>query len=944
MRRWVVLLVVSGMAFAAVLSGSEFFGEHVGHYEAEAYQPGGDPDAAVEEQFDVTPGTFSGTFSPACGTNGFSVSAGTTTIDVTVTATLPTNDITLTLLDPSGQQAAFSDQLTSPEVVHYSSASIAAGTWTVQVCAAGNAAANMAPYTYTGVFATTSGTPTVPLPGLPVTGPTAIDAGTPKGSFVPGNLRFSPETIVDPQRTEGEPVNFFAPDGSYWESGPFGTSTQQSWVHRSTDGGLEFHETSPIGLRPDAPPGGGDTDVVVDDQGYAYFTDLEGLTNVSTAVSNDRGNTWRKNALAAQEVGVDREWYAMDDGATDKADDNTLFFTYRQIPAGPQILSSPGSTGPTDPVGGLVWTNAASAAGQLSVSSGAPCGKLVFDPVKRNLYMPCGQGDHIEVVYGHVAPGQRTGIDFHTVELQPSPAKGDPSMVFPWLGVDKAGNVMVVWVDGNDHNVYESVSTDAMKSFTTPLKVNTGDAVTNEFPEVAGGDAGTFAISWYGTSVAGSSDDMPANDAADSGKYPWYGYVAVVSKADTLSPTVAQQRFTAHPMHYGMVCNQGTTCTSGRTLADYFDVDFDQKGAIWFIFDDESSQYRQAHLMEVRQLDGPAPSNPMSDPTGDAQMPHYSPTGPGANLPQADFTKVALSEPGKGLLRVQMSLADLSSLAPPPGKPQLVWLVRFQAKSVLPNGAEAYRIFYVGARSTAGGKPVFFSGSGDNPTGCLGTSSGCKIVFYPAEQTLTSGSIDGNTITVDVSLQNGFGSGRPIDGSTLYSVTALSYGENGDADIYLEGDATHSFDYSLGGNGAPAAVPQPTARPSGGSGGGSGGSGGGVQQTLDKGVQNVAVPKKHSAIGRGAFRKATFRMNLSSVRFFFTWTQRGLSFHALQLTSVRFGAHAASFGGTALVNGKRVRFAGIAVDRGARGDVLKVAWNGGPTHGGTLRAGGLTVT
>jgi hypothetical protein len=490
------------------------------------------------------------------------------------------------------------------------------------------------------------------------------------------------------------------------------------------------------------------------------------------------------------------------------------------------------------------------------------------------------------------------------------------------------------------------VSTDAMKSFTTPLKVNTGDAVTNEFPEVAGGDAGTFAISWYGTSVAGSSDDMPANDAADSGKYPWYGYVAVVSGANTLAPKVAQQRFTAHPMHYGMVCNAGTTCTSGRTLADYFDVGFDQKGAIRFIFDDESSQYRQAHLMEVRQLSGPAPSNPMSDPTGDAQMPHYSPTGAGANVAQADFTKLALSEPSKGVLRVEMSLANLSSLAPPPGKPQLVWLTRFQAKSVLPNGAEAYRIFYVGARSTAGGKPVFFSGSGDNPTGCLGTSSGCKILFYPAEQTLTSGAVSGNTITIDVSLQNGFGAGRPINGSTLYSVAGLSYGQNGDADIYLEGDATHSFDYSLGGSGAPPAVPQPTAKPSGGgsSAGGSGGSAGGAQQPVDKGLQNVAVPKKHTAIGRGAFRKAAFRMNLSSVRFFFTWTQRGLRFHALQLTSVRFGTHAATFKGTALLNGKRVRFSAVAVDHGVRGDVLKVSWNGGPSRGGKLRSGGLAVT
>ena len=53
------------------------------------------------------------------------------------------------------------------------------------------------------------------------------------------------------------------------------------------------------------------------------------------------------------------------------------------------MLSSPGSTSGADPVGGLVWTNAASA-GRL-ISNGSPCGKLIFDPVNRNLYLPCGQ-------------------------------------------------------------------------------------------------------------------------------------------------------------------------------------------------------------------------------------------------------------------------------------------------------------------------------------------------------------------------------------------------------------------------------------------------------------------------------------------------------------------------------------------------------------------------
>ena len=135
-----------------------------------------------------------------------------------------------------------------------------------------------APYSYTGTFAT-SNVPVTQVETTPGSG-TGGAGGTPTPTYVAGKLTFSPATVVDPQRTEGEPLNFLDPKtNDYWESGPFGTTTQNSWIHRSTDNGLEFHVDSPVGLRPDAPPGGGDTDIAVDDQGYHYFVDLEGLVN-----------------------------------------------------------------------------------------------------------------------------------------------------------------------------------------------------------------------------------------------------------------------------------------------------------------------------------------------------------------------------------------------------------------------------------------------------------------------------------------------------------------------------------------------------------------------------------------------------------------------------------------------------------------------------------------
>ena len=62
-------------------------------------------------------------------------------------------------------------------------------------------------------------------------------------------------------------------------------------------------------------------------------------------------------------------------------------------------------------------------------------------------------------------------------------------------------------------------------------------------------------------------------------------------------------------------------------------------------------------------------------------------------------------------------------------------------------------------------------------------------------------------ITIDVPVQGGFGPNRPILGTTLHNVTALSAGRGNlgaeIADIYADVDATKSFDFPLAGGGGP---------------------------------------------------------------------------------------------------------------------------------------------
>jgi hypothetical protein len=764
----------------------------------------------------------------------------------------------------------------------------------------------------------------------------SADGGpTPNPSRASGGLAFGPATVVDAQRTEGEPVNHIDAGGSYWESGPYGTSTQLSFVHRSTDGGAQFNIVSPVGIRPDAPPGGGDTDVTTDDQGNAYFVDLEGLVNLGVAVSNDDGNSWRKNAIGVGTSADDRQWFAMDDGPTAAAADNTVFLAYRQVVTGSYIYSTPGSTGPTDPVGGLVYVPA-SADATAAVSTGAPCGQLRFDPVKRNLYYPCAAGDHVEITVGHVNPGQRTGIAFHSVSAPASPG-GTVGDIFPAVATDDAGNVYAVWVDEATHDVYYAASTDAGASWSSVRQVNGNDANSNVFPWAIGGKSGTLAVAWYGSPSHLDSDYMPSwyNDRQAASQFPWYGYVSLITNATGDAPAYAQQRFTEKPMHYGQICNGGLGCTTSdgdRTMADFFAAAFDRDGALRFVFNDTTSQHHGAHLFEVRQLAGPtglgttlakaAPANPVADPTGDARSPHYAPGGAGANLPQYDFTKLQLSQPDASTLRVRMTVSSLASLAPPPGKTSGVWLTRFQARSVGDGGEEAYRIFYVGAETTGGGAPTFFAGSGTSAqgavpgNGCVTTTAeNCKIVAYPRE-VAARGSISGSTLTIDVPLQTGFGPNRPIFGDTLYSVTALSAGRNSATDLYADVDATRAFDYVLG-----SAVEPPAS--------------GGCQVSGSGAMPGTSGDARLTVQLHGLTGKLSVRDGSAA------------SFRSTRITAVSCdtGTATATIKGTGVNGDAQVSFTAKVVDKGEPGtaDTLSIELSDGYAASGTLTSGNLQV-
>jgi len=766
--------------------------------------------------------------------------------------------------------------------------------------------------------------------------------GAPNPPRSTGGLAFSPPaTIVDGQRTEGEPVNWIDPrNGAYWESGPWGVSTQQSFVHRSTDGGNQFNIVSPVGLRPNQGPGGGDTDVVTDDQGTAYFVDLESLLDLGCAVSNDNGNNWRTNFGCVHTTADDRQWFTIDNGATGAAADNTVFLGYREE-LGTHIYSTPGSLGSSDPIGGLVYSNAADT--ELPLSANPRCGQLRFDPVRRNLYFPCTADDHVELTIGHVNPGQRTGITFHNVQLPVSPGGGAVDDLFPVVAVDSAGSVYAAWVDTNDNNVYYTASTDGGESWKAPLQVSGGDAYSNVMPWLQGGSAGRLAVVWYGSPSNTDSDFMPSwyNNRQAATAFKWYGYASLITNATSTAPTFAQTRFTDQPMNYGQICTGGIGCTlsnGDRTMADFFSVYLDRgDGAMRIVYNDVTSQHHGAHVFEARQTAGPSatggtvnrsvPTNPVTDPTGDAQSPHYSPAGTGANLSAYDFTRLRVSQPNQGTLRIEMTLdGNPATATPPTGKTNGLWLTRFQALSVGDEGEESYRIFYVGAEKPAIGSTTFFAGSGRSAeeavpgNGCLVTTSeNCKVLQYPAEQSAT-GTISGNTIRIDVPVQGGFGPNRPILGASLLNVTALSAGRNSTPyDFYADLDATKSFDYLLSGGGQPPPPPPET---------GCNVTGGGTIPT------GVGTEGKFSLNAHVDLKgKAQYRDGAAA------------NFRSSRLTTVTCSANTATINGEGTNNGHSVTFSIRVVDNGESGttDVFTISLDDGYAKSGTLTSGNVQV-
>ncbi len=479
-----------------------------------------------------------------------------------------------------------------------------------------------------------------------------------------GVAAFGPTTILEDQRVGGEPdVKVCGPTATWsygncgqdnpYGSFPYGFSTTASFISRSEDQGQTFKltpsNTADIG-KPNACPGGGDTDLSVSPgatqaSDYLNFADLQGLTNFSTAVSPDGGQDFQGgpmpagpptqscNPITTTGTLVDRQWLGLlGDPRGAPGNGSKVFLDFDFVGAldcatgansanstgNEFVIQRSGDGGNTfndygvpnfkvvdcnDGIAGNIQVNQTSKAiyaihtAFAGTTSGG--GTTTFsnnaDAVFVNRSLDGGATWTRTCVFPPVTASATTPCQ-PTIPTQDVTTGQD----FAVLAIDKAGGLYAVWsqapvdstgaVSGPDQIMY-SYSGDNGNNWSAEQQVNS-PAVTGEntnvnvFPWIAAGDPGKIDVVWYGTTNSNGN----YNSGSQTGD--WYPYMSQSSNANGAGATFsAPVRVADHPNHNGGICTSGIGCSTGgdRSLADFFQVDVNKAGGADVIWTDTSN-------------------------------------------------------------------------------------------------------------------------------------------------------------------------------------------------------------------------------------------------------------------------------------------------------------------------------------------------------------------
>ena len=369
-------------------------------------------------------------------------------------------------------------------------------------------------------------------------------------------------------------------------SSPFGdfqfvaNYCNQANIWTSVDNGVTWQRdsylNSPCPTSPAINTGFSDPDLTNDASGRIYDTGID-LVNDALFSSGDGGKTFDEGTPQCHDG--DRPWLAGGKAnevfmATDTEENSQSHQMYQSTDGG-QTCSSTGIPDVGTTPDGLSYTGD---------------GKLYSDSTKNRIAEPEVFTDSNGNLVGVGVGTWNRGDAAFTPHFA---AKTSLYGHWPALAIDKNNNIYMVWdtdtrapnttggcngAETPAPNQIEMVSsTNFGQTWSKPVTVAAPSSSRVYWPWIAAGDAGKVSVVWYQT----GPNQLPDLDcqAGDTYVYEASFVNANTTKSQELGPVNASGRV----IHYGQVCQGGTTCVAtgqDRRLGDYFTNALDARGCV----------------------------------------------------------------------------------------------------------------------------------------------------------------------------------------------------------------------------------------------------------------------------------------------------------------------------------------------------------------------------
>jgi hypothetical protein len=485
-------------------------------------------------------------------------------------------------------------------------------------------------------------------------------------------ISFSHAVVVDHQHPGFEPDVKVATDGTIFTSVPFGFSTTESFVWSSRDAGNSYQfvpgDIATTGKQATC-FGGGDSDLYLDAKNSLYFSDLQGLTNISNSRSDDGGSTWSTTCAGAPNTPDDRMWFA-GTGSFSGGDLN-LYQDFdavdSSVTGGNQLVETESHDGAStfQPVVNTSPDSTCLGAALQDCVTGNEgiSGNQVADPATGNVYVAHTTTEGSSGTPGvRVAEGSITQGTPPTATWTESPnldgslcpdstctdSSGNPEEIagenFATIARDSAGYLYVTFTAGpidhnsNDpnfggytapeqiyvvHSLAPAGANPAAVTWSAPQRITGGglSAGTNTFPWITAGSDGRVAVAWYHTNEVSEQGPCVSSGSGSCTLYgagflqnaEWSVQMGQSLDAHDASPAYTTADVSEAFVKHGPICTNGIGCATGgdRSLGDFLQIATDNQGAavISYVFDtsqDTSDGEDSGPEVVSRQITGPS--------------------------------------------------------------------------------------------------------------------------------------------------------------------------------------------------------------------------------------------------------------------------------------------------------------------------------------------------